>query len=131
MPLYRSFRGQRYRARVAPDAAFFGFYDPQGRIASVAISPNTGGGFAENQVSLIDQPHGTPEQANCPGQSIATLAGLYGGLDGAAVALGFSSVSGPSGTIAEVSKAHLCYMPPRSDGLHMRRQATLSGAGSR
>jgi hypothetical protein len=79
------------------DAAFFGFYDPQGRIASVAISPNTEGGFAENQVSLIDQTQlsfaGTPGQANCQGQSIATLVGLYGGLDGASAALGFSSVS--------------------------------------
>jgi hypothetical protein len=79
------------------DAAFFGFYDPQGRIASVAISPNTGGGFAENQVSLIDQQPlsfaGTPGQANCNGQSVAALAGLYGGLDGAAAALGFSNVS--------------------------------------
>jgi hypothetical protein len=78
------------------DAAFFGFYDPEGRIASVAISPNTTG-FAENQVSLIDQTKlpfaGTPGQANCHGQSIATLAGLYGGLDGAAAALGFSGVS--------------------------------------
>jgi hypothetical protein len=79
------------------DAAFFGFYDPQGRIALVAISPNDGGGFADNQLSLIDQPKlsfaGTPGRANCQGQSIATLAGLYGGLDGAAAGLGFSSVS--------------------------------------
>jgi hypothetical protein len=79
------------------DAAFFGFYDPQGRIALVTISPNTGGGFAENQVSLIDRPQlsfaGTPGTPNCHGQSIATLAGLYGELDGAAAALGFSSVS--------------------------------------
>jgi hypothetical protein len=79
------------------DAAFFGFYDPQGRIASVAISPNSGGGFTENQVSLIDQPQlsfaGTPGQPNCHSQSIATLAGVYGGLDSAAAALGLSGVS--------------------------------------
>jgi hypothetical protein len=71
------------------DAPFFGFYDPKGRIASVVINPNELGiKLGWNQVSLVDQPQlsfaGTPGQANCHGQSIAALAGLYGGLDGAA-----------------------------------------------
>ena len=78
------------------DAPFFGFYDPQARIASVTISPNSGGGFAENQVSLIDRPQlsfaGTPGQANCHGQSIAVLAQQYGGLEGAVAALAFPDV---------------------------------------
>ena len=47
------------------DAAFFGFHDPEGRIASVKISPNDGGGFAENQISLIDQSQ--PSFAGIPG----------------------------------------------------------------
>jgi hypothetical protein len=79
------------------NAAFFGFYDPKGRIASVAISPNDGGGYAENQVSLIDQPMsfaGTPGQPACYGQSVAALAQqYYSGLDGAVAALGFSGVT--------------------------------------
>jgi hypothetical protein len=79
------------------DAAFFGFHDPQGRIGSVLISPNDGGGFAENQISLIDQSQpsfaGTPGKANCHGQSVSALAQEFGGLNGAAAALGFSGVS--------------------------------------
>ena len=79
------------------DASFFGFSDPAGRIASVTISPNDGGGFAENQVSLIDQPSphfaGTPGKPNCYGQSVAALAQQYSGLNNAATALGYPSVS--------------------------------------
>jgi YVTN family beta-propeller protein len=35
---------------------------------------------------------GTPEKANCYGQSVSALAQQYGGLNAAAAALGFSSV---------------------------------------
>jgi hypothetical protein len=78
---------------------------PRGAFLRSKSALNTTG-FAQNQVSLIDQPQllfaGTPGQANCYDQSIATLAGLYGGiaLDGAAAALGFSYPSG-KGRLAE------------------------------
>jgi probable HAF family extracellular repeat protein len=36
---------------------------------------------------------GTPGKANCHGQSVAALASQFGGLNGAAAALGFSSVA--------------------------------------
>jgi hypothetical protein len=35
---------------------------------------------------------GTPEEANCHGQSVSALAQQFGGLDNAAAALGFPSV---------------------------------------
>jgi hypothetical protein len=44
---------------------------------------------------------GTPGQANCHGQSVAALAEQYGGLNGAAAALGFSSVDALQGAILE------------------------------
>jgi hypothetical protein len=79
------------------DAPFFGFFDLQGRIASLVIVPTPGIKIGWNQVSLIDEPaltfSGTPGQANCWGQSNATLSGLYGSLDGAAAALGFTSTA--------------------------------------
>jgi hypothetical protein len=37
--------------------------------------------------------HGTPGKANCHGQRVSALARQYGGLNGAAAALGFASVS--------------------------------------
>jgi hypothetical protein len=36
---------------------------------------------------------GTPGKANCHGQSVSALAKQYGGLNGAAAALGYSNVS--------------------------------------
>ena len=37
---------------------------------------------------------GTPGNANCHGQSVSVLARQYGGLNGAAAALGYSDVPG-------------------------------------
>jgi hypothetical protein len=95
-------------ARIPPcnNAAFFGFYDPKGRIASLVINPNDiGARFGWNQVSLIDEPQlsfaGTPGQKNCRSQSIATLRGLYGGLENAAAALGFTSTAALRNDIKE------------------------------
>jgi hypothetical protein len=89
------------------DAPFFGFYDPEGRIASLVISNandlNVKIGW--NQISLIDEPAltfaGTPGQGNCYGQSIATLIGLYGGLNSAVAALGFTSADALRNDIKE------------------------------
>jgi hypothetical protein len=87
------------------DAPFFGFYDPSGRIASVSISPNDGSGFAENQVSLIDEPQsrfaGTPGKPNCHGQSVSALAQQFGGVDIAAATLGFPTVSDLQSAISQ------------------------------
>jgi hypothetical protein len=88
------------------DAPFFGFYNPKGRIASFVINPNElGTSLAWNQLSLIDEPAltfaGTPGQANCRSQSIATLRGLYGGLTNAAAALGFTSTAALRNDIKE------------------------------
>jgi hypothetical protein len=62
-------------------------------------------GLAWNQVSLIDEPAlsfaGTPGQADCRSQSIATLRGLYGDLSNAAVALGFTSAAALRNDIQE------------------------------
>src|SRR5262249_37293635 len=84
---------------------FFGFYHPQGRIASFVITTQLRNNLAWNQLSLIDEPAlsfaGTPGQANCSSQSAATLRGLYGGLSNAAAALGFTSTEALGNDIKE------------------------------
>ena len=44
---------------------------------------------------------GTPGKANCSGKSVSTLAGQFGGLNGAAAALGFSRVRALQNAILE------------------------------
>jgi hypothetical protein len=48
---------------------------------------------------------GTPGKANCHGKSVSALAKQYGGLNGAAAALGFDSVDALQGAIQEFCEA--------------------------
>jgi hypothetical protein len=48
---------------------------------------------------------GTPGKANCHGKSVSALAQRYGGLNGAAAALGFDNVDALQGAIQEFCEA--------------------------
>jgi uncharacterized membrane protein len=72
----------------AHDTAAFGINN-RGQIVG-AYSDSTGiHGFLAEPVERFA---GTPGEANCPGQSVTALARQFGGLNAAAITLGFSSV---------------------------------------
>jgi hypothetical protein len=68
--------------------------------ASLGVTPGTyewiwGTGANQNFTLVVVQPifAGTPGKTNCHGQSVSALARQFGGLNNAAAALGYSSVS--------------------------------------
>jgi hypothetical protein len=84
-------------------------FDPAGSIFTIPYSINDAGAITgyysyaptnhelEFHGFLVTQPApifaGTPGYSNCHGESVAALAGQYGGLNAAVAAFGFSSVT--------------------------------------